>query len=64
MVKTLHFHCRVHGFDPWVRELRFRKPRGAAKRKKKKNQDELGEDDSLRSTELYLECTKHPFAQC
>ena len=18
MVKTAHFHCRVHGFDPWL----------------------------------------------
>lgn len=35
VVRALHFHCKGHGFDPRVRELRFPKPRGAAKRIKK-----------------------------
>lgn len=36
VVKPLCFHCRVHGFDPWVRELESRGPCGAAKKKKSK----------------------------
>ena len=36
MVKTLHFHCREHGFDPGI-ELRSHKP---DRQKKKKNERE------------------------
>ena len=34
MVKTLCFHYRGHGFDPWSRELRSHMPCGTAKKKK------------------------------
>ena len=32
MVRTLHFHCRGHGFDPWSGELRSCMPCGVAKK--------------------------------
>ena len=32
MVRTTHFHCRGHGFNPWWRS---RKPRDVGKKKKK-----------------------------
>ena len=39
MVKTPCFHCRGHGFDPLVGELRT--PRDAWRGKKKKKEGEL-----------------------
>ena len=30
VVKTLHFHCREHRFDPWSGKLRPCMPHGAA----------------------------------
>ena len=33
MVRTPCFHRRAHGFDPWSRELRSRKPCSVAKNK-------------------------------
>ena len=35
VVKTPHFHCRGHGFDP-SSSGKFRMPHGVAKKKKKK----------------------------
>ena len=37
VVKTLHFHCRGRGFDPW--SGKFRMPGGVAKKNKKNNED-------------------------
>ena len=39
VVKTLHFHCRGHGSNPLVGELRSHMPSGVTKKKKGKNQD-------------------------
>ena len=44
VVQTLHFHCRGHGFEPWLGKLRSCTPHGTAKNnntnylKKKKKQ--------------------------
>ena len=32
VVSTLRFHCRGHGFDPWLGELRSCKPCSTAKK--------------------------------
>ena len=34
MLKTLCFHCRGHGFDPWLGK--FCRPQGAANKKREK----------------------------
>ena len=31
VVQTLHFHCRGHGFEPWLGKLRSCTPHGTAK---------------------------------
>ena len=36
MVSIMCFHCRVSGFDSWLRNLRSCKSSGASKKKKKK----------------------------
>lgn len=34
VVRTPSFHCSAHGFNPWVRELRFHMLQGMTKNKK------------------------------
>ena len=34
MVRSLHFCCRGHGFDPWVGELRSCNPFSVTKKRK------------------------------
>ena len=39
VVKTPHFHCREHRFDPWSGKLRSCMPHGASRGKKKKTKE-------------------------
>ena len=51
MVKILRSHCRGHGFDPWVRELRSRVPCSTAKKKYIHHNNTLDEKNRALMTE-------------
>ena len=52
VVKTLHFHCRGHGSNPLVGELRSHMPSGVTKKKAK---IKISVSDRL-----YLRCLEAP----
>ena len=54
VVKTLHFHCREHRFDPWSGKLRPCMPHGATRVKKKKKKTKEENDGQHNCEDVHI----------